>query len=112
MHKKFFLFSLLIPAYFFSHAQTKKFDTTVKMGDAGYRVQCNNKNVDQNEVTVDPVNLKTNSSKPSFIIYGKATRALIDDFNDDGLPDVVICVLNESNNTVINPPNMEWVMPR
>jgi hypothetical protein len=90
------LFSICFFACCFSaaagNAQTKKFDTTVKMGDKGYHIVCNNKNADKNEVTLSPVNLKFEGTNPSFLVYGKVTKAIADDFNDDGQPDVVICV--------------------
>lgn len=73
-------------------AQTQKFDTTVKYGDKGYRVTCNNKEPDKNEVDITPINLKSKVSKPSFNVNGIVTKAFTDDFNDDGLPDLAICV--------------------
>lgn len=79
-------------------AQSKKIDTTVKMGDQGYRVECSNKEADENYVSISPVGLRIAGSKPSFKVLGRVNKALTDDFNDDGLPDLVICVYNESNN--------------
>ncbi|MBV9962648.1 MAG: hypothetical protein JO072_10410 [Parafilimonas sp.] len=76
------------------HGQTKKFDTTVKFGDKGYRVTCSNKNPDKNDVNVSPINLKVTSQNPTFSVNGKVTKAITDDFNDDGRPDLVLCVFS------------------
>jgi len=81
-------------------AQSKKFDTTVKMGDKGFRVECNNKNADKNEVSVSTIGLQLNSSKPSFSVYGKVTKAFADDMTDDGNPDLIICIYSGDNNEV------------
>jgi hypothetical protein len=83
-----------------SDAQSKKFDTTVKIGDEGYRVVSNNKNADKNEVTVTPVNLKFEGTNPSFMVYGKITKTFTDDFNDDGRPDLIICVYSGDNGEI------------
>jgi len=77
-----------------AQAQTKKFDTTVKFGDKGYRVVCNNKDPDKNDVNISPINLKVNSQNPTFTIHGKVTKAMTDDFNDDGRPDLALCVFS------------------
>ena len=82
------------------NAQSKKFDTTVKMGDKGYRVQCSNKNTDKNEVSVSPIGLKSTTPDPSFAVFGKVKKAFTDDMNDDGLPDLVICVYGGDNNEI------------
>jgi len=81
-------------------AQTKKFDTTVKMGDQGYRVQCSNKNADKNTVSVSPIGLKTDGPDPSFGVYGRVTKVFIDDLNDDGRPDLMICIFGGDNNEI------------
>lgn len=82
------------------NAQTKKFDSTVKMGNEGFRVECSNKNPDKNEVNISPVNLQTKTSKPSFTVYGKVTKAFADDMTDDGRPDLVICVYSGDSSSV------------
>ena len=81
-------------------AQTKKFDTTVKMNNQGYRVECSNKNVDANNVTVISIGLPANNTIPSFKVQGKIFKVLIDDMNDDGLPDLVMCVYGGANNEI------------
>ena len=82
------------------NAQAGKIDTTVKMGDAGFHVVCNNKNIDENQVSIVPIGIKINSANPSFKVLGKVTKAFADDMNDDGRPDLVICVYNGSNEEI------------
>ena len=82
------------------NAQAKKFDTTAKLGDQGYRVECNNKNADKNSVTVSPIGLKTDGPDPSFTVYGKVTKVFIDDLNDDSRPDLVICIYGGDNGAI------------
>ena len=78
-------------------SQTKKFDTTVKFGDNGYRVICSNKNAEKNDVSVSPVGFNPTGAKPEFTVVGKVTKAMSDDFNDDGRPDLAICVFTGPN---------------
>lgn len=82
------------------NAQSKKFDTTVKMGSQGYRVECNNKNADKNSITVSPIGLKTDGPDPSFSVYGRVTKVFIDDLNDDSRPDLVICIYGGENGAI------------
>ncbi|MEO8710704.1 MAG: hypothetical protein ABI405_01210 [Parafilimonas sp.] len=91
------VFVLLISHAF---AQTKKFDTTVKMGDNGYRVECSNKAADENYVTVSLIGLRLSGNNPTFKIYGRVMKAFTDDFNNDGHPDLAICVYNGTNNEI------------
>ena len=88
MHKKILLFFLLSPACFLSHAQTKKFDSTLKMGDVGYRIICSNKKPNDNSVTIKPIGFKNYSQDLSFPIVGLLNKAMIDDYTDDGYPDL------------------------
>jgi hypothetical protein len=83
-------------------AQVKKIDTTVKMGEYGFRVECNNKDSNQNIVTVSPVGFRIDQSRISFQIQGRISKAMADDFNDDGYPDLVVCVYNNDIISVVS----------
>ena len=102
MNLKLKVISIGLLIFFFTAskttAQTKKFDTTVKMNDQGYHVECSNKNVDQNDVKVITIGLQVQSNILAFKVQGKVFKALVDDMNDDGLPDLVICVYSGTNN--------------
>ena len=74
-----------------------KIDSTLKIGKAGYRVDCRIKNVDQNQVTIRPVGFENGASPMSFIIKGRVAKAEIDDLNSDGFPDLVLYIYSDSN---------------
>ena len=71
-------------------AQYKKVDTTMKLGKAGYRLYCNNKSVEKNNITITPVGFESGSREISFEVKGKVAKAEVDDLNNDGFPDMVI----------------------
>ena len=79
-------------------AQINKIDSTLKMGKAGYKVTCNNKNKDQNEVKVRPVGFDNEAREMNFYIKGRITKAEIDDLNSDGFPDMIIYVFSGADN--------------
>jgi len=84
-------------------ASAQKFDTTIKMNAEGYHITSNNKNINDNSITIDPVKL-TFSSRGllNFPIKGRVTKAAIDDLNDDGQPDLIICFYNGANEAIGN----------
>lgn len=77
-------------------AQTPKFDTTVLIGKIGYRVRCNNKSPDNNLASIKLVGF-TNARDPEFFVKGVIRQASIDDFNNDGFPDLMMNVYNGPN---------------
>jgi hypothetical protein len=71
-------------------AQYRKVDTTAKMGDVGYKVFCSNKKPDNNPISISTIGF-TGGSKPlNFYIKGTVGSIGVDDFNDDGFPDLVV----------------------
>ena len=70
----------------------RKIDTSMKVGKAGYRLSCNNKNPDRNTVTITPVGFDKDTREFSFEIKGRVTKAEVDDINRDGFPDLVFYV--------------------
>ncbi len=97
-----FIVSFLLFLLFTSNtqAQTKRFDTTVKVGKQGFHVECSNKSADQNDISISPIGFKEEGPKPSFKIPGKVTEALIDDMNDDGSSDLLICVYSGDSSEI------------
>lgn len=89
----FFLASLFSTVY----AQNKKIDTTAMYGDVGYHVTCNNKKEDDNGVTISPKGFKNTVRDAAFPIRGRLTKIIVDDFNDDGFPDLLLCIYNWQN---------------
>jgi hypothetical protein len=86
----FFVFSVLFFSANISNAQFKRIDTTLKIGKAGYNVFCNNKNADNNQLTVRPVGFESEAHPISFYIKGNVTKTQIDDLNNDGFPDLLV----------------------
>lgn len=83
------------------HAQppARRIDTTMKFGKAGYRVTCNNKNPDKNQVSVKPVNFEKEANDFAFEVKGRVPRAEVDDVNRDGFPDLLVyCTAADSTN--------------
>ena len=75
-------------------AQGRKIDTTASFAGLGYRVSCSNKNPDQNEVNVSPKGFGKDVRDLSFIAKGILRNILVDDFNEDGFPDLLLCIYN------------------
>jgi hypothetical protein len=93
---------LLLPGCLFFmavHAQLtfRKIDSTLKIGKVGYRVDCMNRSVAQNPLTVRPVGFESDARPISFTTRGRVYSAQIDDLNGDGYPDLVLFLYTDSN---------------
>ncbi len=89
------LLAFLIAITFASQAQPgRRFDTTMKLGKAGYKVFTTNKNPDLNSLTIGPVGFEKEAREATLQIKGRVTRAEVDDLNNDGYPDLVVYVVN------------------
>src|SRR4029077_14650402 len=75
-----------------SYGQFPKFDSTLKMGRVGYRITCNNKSIDKNELNVRPIGFESTAREMKFYIKGQVAKAEIDDLNNTGFPDVVVYI--------------------
>lgn len=76
-------------------AQYKRIDTTMKYTTAGYRVYANNKSAEKNNITISLIGFSNSAQRDaSFEIKGVVKSAAVDDFNNDGFPDLVIYVYN------------------
>lgn len=85
------LLSLLIVTT--ATAQYKRIDTTMKYTTSGYRVYTNNKSAEKNTITISLVGFDSKAQRDaSFEIKGVVKGAAVDDFNNDGFPDLVIYV--------------------
>lgn len=74
-------------------AQYRRIDTTMKYTTSGYRVYTNNKSADKNTITISLVGFDSKAQRDaSFEIKGVVKGAAVDDFNNDGFPDLVIYV--------------------
>lgn len=99
LHKIIFtltLVNLLILIGIDAHSQ--KIDTTAFFGVAGYRVMCSNKKEDANQVSISPKKFKNTVRDVSFMVKGKLAKILVDDLNDDGHPDLLLCLYTGAKN--------------
>ena len=64
----------------------RKIDTTVKIGKAGYRVDCRNNRPTENQLSVRPIGFDNTVQPINFPIRGRVFDAQVDDLNSDGLP--------------------------
>ena len=76
----------------------KKFDTTMKIGKAGYKIYCNNKGVEKNNATITPIGFESTARDVTFEVKGRINRAEVDDLNNDGYPDLVVYVNSPGDN--------------
>lgn len=96
--KKLTLYILLIFCTINTSAQKAiKFDTTIKLNKAGYRIRCSNKNADKNDIIIDPIGFESNTREAQFEIRGRINKCELDDFNNDGLPDAALYVINANH---------------
>lgn len=73
------------------NAQYRRIDTTMKYTTSGYRVYTNNKSADKNTITISLVGFSSSARRDaSFEIKGVVKGAAVDDFNNDGFPDLVV----------------------
>ncbi|NCT93214.1 MAG: hypothetical protein GXC72_02215 [Chitinophagaceae bacterium] len=95
--KQLFLLGFALMTLLGVQAQSKRFDTTMKVGKAGYRVTTRNNNPEKNMLTVEPLGFDANMREFSFEVKGRVARAEVDDLNRDNFPDLVIyLVTNDS----------------
>jgi len=84
------LFMLIITA---AKAQYRRIDTTMKFTTAGYRLYTNNKSSEKNNITISVIGFSNSAQRDaSFEIKGIVKGAAVDDFNNDGFPDLVIYI--------------------
>ncbi len=100
-----------------AHAQVpaRRYDSSMKIGKAGYKVSCNNRNPEKNTINISPIGFSNEVRDFSFEIKGRILRAEVDDVNRDNYPDLmlyvyngdtlnkgtVICISSEANNNVV-----------
>ena len=115
MHIRTLLFALaLIPTVLL--AQGRRIDTTMKVGKAGFRVNCYNKSSEKNPITIYPVGFESEARDFSFELKGVLMGTEVDDLNKDGFPDLLLYVassdsLNKSSVIAISSQENKSVAP-
>lgn len=76
-----------------AQSQGRRIDTTMKYGTSGYRVYSNNKSAQKNSVTISVIGFASTAQRDaSFEIKGILKSAAVDDFNNDGFPDLLLYI--------------------
>ena len=81
----------------FAQSPVKKFDSSMKIGKAGYKLYCNNKSPDKNIASVTPIGFEKEAREFSFEIKGRIAKAEVDDINRDGFPDLIFYIYNNDS---------------
>lgn len=89
MRFKIFVFVISLISCNNIYSQSRKIDTTLKIGNVGYRLVCNNKKADKNEASLKPIGFEGGAREMGFYVKGRIDHAEIDDFNNDGFPDLI-----------------------
>ena len=97
-------------------AQGRRIDTTMKVGKAGYRINCYNKSSEKNPITIYPVGFESEARDFSFELKGVLMGTEVDDLNKDGFPDLLLYVassdsLNKSSVIAISSQENKSVAP-
>ena len=113
IHTLFFAL-VLIPAVLM--AQGRRIDTTMKVGKAGYRINCFNKSTEKNPITIYPVGFESEARDFSFELKGVLMGTEVDDLNKDGFPELLLYVasidsLNKSSVIAISSQENKSVAP-
>lgn len=96
-----FLFMVLVGPIF--GQVWSKYDSTMKIGKAGYRISCLNRSPDKNILNIRPVGFKSESREASIEIRARVFSAEIDDLNYDGFPDLIIYIEDATGKKSIFP---------
>ena len=97
-------------------AQGRRIDTTMKVGKAGFRINCYNKSSEKNPITIYPVGFESDARDFSFELKGVLLGTEVDDLNKDGFPDLLLYVassdsLNKSSVIAISSQENKSVAP-
>ena len=93
MYKSLFFVCLFIGVTSWGQ-KWNKYDSTVKIGKAGYRITCMNRNVDRNTLNIRPIGFKAEVREVNLELKGRVLSAEVDDLNNDGFPDIIIFVMD------------------
>lgn len=92
--KQLFVLLVFCIVAFAVRGQSKRMDTTLKIGKVGYRVTSSNRSPEKNAVTINPIGFESQAREFSFEVKGRIKKTEIDDLNNDGYPDIVLYVFS------------------
>ena len=96
--KNCFVFGLLLLVNSLVAQGYKRYDSTLKIGKAGFKIFSLNKTPDRNTLTIRPIGFKSEAREASLEIKARVLSAEIDDLNNDGFPDVIIFIEEPKGN--------------
>lgn len=70
-----------------------RYDSTMKIGKAGFRISCLNRSADKNIINIRPLGFKSEAREVALELKGRIVSGEIDDLNNDGFPDALIYIL-------------------
>lgn len=74
-----------------------KIDTTMTVGKTGYRVNCRNKEIKENQMAIRPIGFESPANQNmNFPVRGRISKALVDDLNGDGVADLILFIYTDS----------------
>ena len=75
----------------------EKIDTTMKIGKYGFKVNCRNKEVKSNQLSIRPLGYESPANETmNFPVRGRISALQVDDLNSDGLADLIMIVYSDS----------------
>ena len=101
--KKYLFFSFLLIAFVTNAQKTLRYDSTMKIGKAGYRVFCMNRSNEQNVLNIRPIGFKAEVREVNIELRAKVSAAEIEDLNNDGFPDLIIFIEDAAGKKSIFP---------
>lgn len=75
----------------------EKIDTTMKIGKYGYKVNCRNKDIKSNSLSIRPLGFESPANETmNMPVRGRVSAAMVDDLNSDGLADLILFIYTDS----------------
>lgn len=96
--KNLFVVGLLLIVQSITAQGYTRYDSTLKIGKAGFKIFCLNKTPDRNTLTIRPIGFKSEAREASLEIKARVLSAEIDDLNNDGFPEVIIFIMDPKGN--------------
>lgn len=97
---KFFIAAFLCLSIGSFAQKMNKYDSTLKLAKAGFKVTCTNRKPDINMLSIKPIGFKNEAGEVQREIRGRVLSAEIDDLNQDNFPDLIIYII-ESTGKII-----------
>jgi hypothetical protein len=91
-----------------------KYDSTLKIGKAGFKVTCLNRKPEVNMLSIKPVGFKNEAGEVMREIKGRVLSCEIDDLNNDNFPDIIIYIVDAGGRIIpftVSSKDNEYMQP-